>query len=144
MATFAELVEARKTLVEDHVTAVLELVRTDPQLVDVVFEGDVDDDPDMYVNVYHDTGFYGSHDAQGIQSDVEITFTIHSIGVDRWQATWASGRVTASLLDIVPIVAGRKCWRIRHAGSSPVAKDDDVSPPKFFAADRFVLRSTPA
>lgn len=144
MPTFAELSAARETLIEDHVTAVLGLLRAESALAELVFEGDVEGDPDMYVNVYHDTGFYGSHDAQGIQSDVDITFTIHSIGLDRWQATWASGRVTARLLDVVPVVAGRRCWRIRHAGSAPVSKDNDVTPPKFFAADRFVLRSTPA
>lgn len=130
-------------LIERHVTAVLDLIRAVEPLADLVFEGDVKGDPDMYVNVWHDTGFYSAHDATDTPVDVEVTFTIHSVGKDRWQATWASGRVTAALLGVVPTVEGRRCWRIAPAGSVPVARDDDVTPPKFIAKDRFTLRSTP-
>lgn len=132
-----------RDLIERHAQAVLTLLRADEQLVDVVFEGDVTGDPERYVNVYHDTGFYSGHDASGATVDVEVTFTIHSVGDDRWQAVWGSGRVTAALLNKVPDVEGRRCWRIEPAGSQPVTKDPDVSPPKFFAVDRFTLRSTP-
>lgn len=131
-------------LIQRHVDAVLALIRADPQLADVVFEGDVSGDPQRYVNVFHDTGFYSAHDYVDNNVDVEVTFTIHSVGVERWQAVWVSGRVTAALLGIKPVVIGRRCWRIAPAGSQPVTKDMDVEPPKFFAADRFVLRSTPA
>lgn len=130
-------------LVERHASAVLALLRADPQLADVVFEGDVTGDPERYINVHHDTGFYSGHDASGTAVDVDVTFTIHSVGLDRWQAVWGSGRVTAALLNIVPVVEGRRCWRIEPAGSQPVARDDDSSPPKFLAVDRFILRSTP-
>lgn len=133
-----------RTVIQDHVDATLSLIRADPQLQDVVFEGDVDGNPDRYVNVWHDTGFYSAHDATGQPVDVEVTFTIHSVGMERWQATWSSGRVTAALLGVVPNVAGRRCWRIESAGSLPVRKDTDVDPPKFLAVDRFTLRSTPA
>lgn len=132
-----------RDLVERHATAVLDLLRADPQLVDVVFDGDVTGDPERYINVYHDTGSYSGHDASGTAVDVDVTFTIHSIGLDRWQAVWGSGRVTAALLNVVPVVEARRCWRIEPAGSQPVARDDDSSPPKFLAVDRFVLRSTP-
>lgn len=131
-------------LIEKHAEAVLDMIRADPQLATSVFEGDVTGDPERYVNVYHDTGFYSAHDYVDNNVDVEVTFTIHSVGVDRWQASWVSGRVTAALLGIKPVVDGRRCWRITHAGSQPVQKDMDVEPPKFFAVDRFVLRSTPS
>lgn len=132
-----------RDLVERHATAVLELLRGDPQLADVVFEGDVTGDPERYINVHHDTGFYSGHDASGAAVDVDVTFTIHSVGIDRWQAVWGSGRVTAALLNIVPVIEGRRCWRIGPAGSQPVTRDDDSSSPKFLAVDRFILRSTP-
>ena len=130
-------------LIEQHVVAVLALIRAEEPLADLVFEGDVSGDPDMSVNVWHDTGFYSAHDATDTPVDVEVTFTIHSVGKDRWQATWASGRVTAALLGVVPTIDGRRCWRIASAGSQPVGIDRDVSPPKFLAVDRFTLRSTP-
>lgn len=130
-------------LIESHVEAVLTRLRADAQLAAVVFEGDVTGNPDRYVNVWHDTGFYEPHDYLGTPGPVEVTFTIHSVGTDRWQAVWGSGRVTSRLLGWVPTVAGRTCWRIESAGTQPVRKDTDVDPPKFLAIDRFTLRSVP-
>ncbi|MDQ7877370.1 hypothetical protein Q9R08_05200 [Microbacterium sp. QXD-8] len=134
---------AYRDLIERHVEAVLALIRGDAQIANVVFEGDVTGDPGMYVNVWHDTGFYSAHDASDTPVDVEVTFTVHSVGRDRWQAVWASGRVTARVLGVVPQIEGRRCWRIAPAGSVPVARDDDASPLRFIARDRFTLRSTP-
>ncbi len=131
-------------LIEAHAAAVFTRLRADSELTAVVFEGDVAGDPDRYVNVFHDTGFYSAHDFTDSTGDVAVTFTIHSIGKQRWQAVWGSGRVTAQLLGFVPTIAGRRCWRITHEGSQPVRKDTDVTPPKFLAVDRFILRSTPA
>lgn len=131
-------------LVERHVQATLDLLAADGELAGTIFEGDVEGNPDRYTNVWHDTGFYSAHDLTDTPVDVEVTFTIHSVGRDRWQATWGSGRVTSALLGVTPVIAGRKAWRITSAGSQPVTKDTEINPPRFFAADRFVLRSTPA
>lgn len=130
-------------LIERHVAAVLARIRSDPQLVNSVFEGDVEDNPARYVNVWHDTGFFEPRSIRGEHQDVDITFTIHSVGMDRWQATWVDGRVLALLNDWKPTVAGRRCWRLSPAGSQPVAKDKEIDPPKFMAVRRFVLHSTP-
>lgn len=133
-----------RTLIEDHVEAVLARLREDTVLADGVFDGDVTEDLGQYVNVHHDTGVYESRTYIDITSDVEITFTIHSVGDTRWEAVWRSGRVMAQLLDWIPTVPGRRCMRMKHAGSQPVALDRDVTPPKHYAVDRFVLRSIPA
>lgn len=130
--------------VNAHVQAVLDRIRTDLQLASVVFDGDVKGNPERYVNVWNDTGYWDGHDSHIHQVDVDVTFTIHSVGMTRQQAVWVSDRVRALLLDWAPNLPGRKCWRIRSAGSQPVQKDTDTTPPKFFAVDRFTLRSTPA
>lgn len=130
-------------LIERHVTPLLTLIRADPQLSNVVFEGDVTGDPERYVNVFHDTGFFESRTILGEHQDVDITFTLHAVGNDRWQATWVDGRILAALNDVVLTVPGRRCWKLRPAGTQPVQKDDDVIPVKFFAVRRFVLHSTP-
>lgn len=135
--------EAYRDLIERHAVAVLDQLRADPELTGLVFEGDVTGDPERYVNVWHDTGFYSAHDLTDAPVDVEVTFTIHSVGDSRWQAVWGSGRVTSQLLHFIPTLTGRRCWAIAGAGSQPVRRDDDASPPKFIAIDRFVLRSTP-
>lgn len=137
------LSEPLETLVERHVNSVLQMLRSDPEIADVVFDGKVEGDPERYVNVHHDTGFYTSHDASGTPTDVQVTFTIHSVGMIRWQAVWVSDRVTARLLGKAPQVLGRRCWRIEGAGTQPVAPDRDVSPERWLAVDRFTVTSTP-
>lgn len=129
-------------LVEAHVQAVLKLI-TDPGGL-LVFEGDVTGDPDKYTNVFHTPGFYEGHTQSGELVDVSVTFTIHNVGRDRWQAQWGAGRVAARLLNVTPVVAGRRCWRIAHEAGPPISKDDEVSPPRFLAIDRYTLKSTPA
>lgn len=131
-------------LVETHIAPVLARLRAVGPLADLVFEGDAKGDPEMFVNVYHDTGFFAAHAYVDLSSDVTVTFTIHSIGRDRWQAVWASGQVTAQLLDFRPVIAGRRSHRIKSAGSQPVRKDTTIDPPKFLAVDRFTLHTTPA
>lgn len=135
--------ELLSVLVERHAEAFLALLRADSELSGTVFEGDVPGDPERYVNVYHDTGFYTAHDALGIPVDLAVTFTVHSVGLNRWQAVWTSDRARSRVLAQAPQIEGRRCWRIESAGSQPVTRDDDASPVKWFAADRYVLRSTP-
>lgn len=133
-----------RTLIEEHVAAVVGRLRDDPELADNVFEGNVQGDPAQYVNVHHDTGMYASHSYVDTITDVEVTFTVHSVGNTDWEATWRDGRVTAQLLDYIPTIPGRRCMRIKPAGSQPVTLDRDVTPPKHIAISRFVLRSIPA
>lgn len=130
-------------LIERHVTALLDRLRSDPQLADAVFEGDVTDDPQRYVNVFHDMGFFTPRSLLGENQDVDITFTIHAVGLDRWQATWGDGRVLALLNDHVLTVPGRRCFKLEPAGTQPVQKDTTVTPPKFLAVRRYVLHSIP-
>ncbi len=130
--------------VADHADAFLRKVRANDALAGDAFEGEVTGNPDRYANVFHDTGFWTGHDAHGNPVDVEVTFTVHSVGTTREQAVWVSDRVRAAVLGWRPTVDGRRCWKVTSAGSQPVQKDTDVTPPKFFAVDRYVMRSTPA
>lgn len=138
------IVIAPVTLIEDHVAAVLARLREDPQLTDVIFEGDPVGDPERYANVYHDTGFFDRSSYVRAQHDVTVTFTIHSVGAERWQAAWVASRIVSSLLGFLPDLPGRRCWRMTAEGTQPVRRDDGIVPPKFLAVNRFALRSTPA
>lgn len=130
-------------LIERHVSAFLARLRSDPQLSDVVFEGEVTGDPQRYVNVYPDTGFFTRRSMLGEHQDADVTFTIHSVGTTRAQAMWVDGRVLALLNDHILTVPGRRCWRLQPAGTQPVAKDSTAVPEKFLAVRRFILHSTP-
>lgn len=131
-------------LVENHVQAFLALIRTDSELATSLFEGDVRGDPDRFTNVFHTPGFYEGHTLNNELVDVTVTFTVHSVGLERWQAQWGAGRVTARVLGVTPQIPGRRCWRISHDPGPPIAKDETVTPPKFLAIDRYILKSTPA
>lgn len=131
-------------LIERHVGAVLERLRSDPQIHDVVFEGDVKGDPERYVNVWHDSGFFERRSILGEHQDVDITFTIHAVGFERWQASWVDGRVLSLLNDVRLTVPDRRCWRLQPAGTQPVEKDISVNPPRYLAVRRYILHSTPA
>lgn len=131
-------------LIERHVTALTDLLKTDPELSSAVFEGDVEDDPELYVNVWHDTGVFDPRTILGEHQDVDITFTLHSVGTNRWQAVWVDGRVLSLLNDVILTVPGRRCWKLSPAGTQPVQKDTTVTPPKFLAVRRYILHSTPA
>lgn len=133
-----------RTLIEAHVEPVIARIREDPVLADTVFEGVVTGNPDQYTNVHHDTGVYAAHNYVDTISDVEVTFTIHNVGMTDWEATWRAGRVLAQLIQFKPTVPGRRCFRMEPAGSQPVTLDRDVTPPKHIAVNRFVLRSIPA
>ena len=134
--------EDYEDLVERHVEAFLALIRADADLL--LFEGDVTGNPDKFTNVFHTPGFYEGHTLGNEPVDVTVTFTVHSVGLDRWQAQWGSGRVTARVLRAPIQVPGRRCWPIEHEAGPPIAKDVEVTPPKFLAIDRYILKSTPA
>lgn len=56
-----------------------------------------------------------------------------------------SRRVRAALLDVTPTVVGRVCLPIRMDGDPlPIQPDNDVAPPVFYAAIRWLCSSTPA
>lgn len=129
-------------LVELHAQAFLDLIKADPELR--VFEGDVENAPEKYTNVFHTPGFYEGHTLGNELVDVTVTFTVHSVGLERWQAQWGAGRVTARVLGVTPVIAGRRCWRIGHEPGPPISKDTEVTPSRFLAIDRYTLKSTPA
>ncbi|WP_345750110.1 hypothetical protein [Microbacterium rhizophilus] len=131
-------------LIERHVTALLNRIRSDEQLADAVFDGDVHGDPDRYVNVWHDTGFFTPRTILGEHQDVDVSFTLHAVGRDRWQATWVDGRVLALLNDHILTVPGRRCFALQPAGTQPVQKDTSIpTDPRFLAVRRYILHSIP-
>ncbi|WP_449408000.1 hypothetical protein [Microbacterium maritypicum] len=129
-------------LVERHARAFLALIRADAELH--VFEGDADSSLDRFTNVFHTPGFFEGHTLNDDPVDVTVTFTVHSVGLDRWQAQWGSGRVLARVMRVPLQVEGRRCWPLRHQQGPPISKDKEVNPPKFLAIDTFDLKSTPA
>lgn len=130
-------------LVERHVTPFLELIRADPELEGFLFQGDADSSLERFTNVFHTPGYFEGHTLGNEPVDVTVTFTVHNVGLERWQAQWGAGRVAARVLRAPIVVPGRRCWPITHTPGPPIAKDKEVTPPKFLAIDTYVLKSTP-
>ncbi|OKI22205.1 hypothetical protein [Streptomyces sp. CB03911] len=58
-------------------------------------------------------------------------------------ALGTADRVRAALAG-TPVVAGRALWRPEELGGPPLQRDDDLSPPVFYVAVQWRLRSIPA
>jgi len=130
---------------QDLVKLIVEPVLTQLRsgdLADLVFEGDVAGNPERYVNVYHDLGNRVSRTIVDEVGDVTVTFWVHSIGKERWQAVWCSDRVTLALHKFRPVIEGRTCFPMRHVGGQSIKKDDSVSPPRLFGVDMWELHTT--
>lgn len=78
-------------------------------------------------------------------ADAAPIMQITSVGATVDQTEWARDKAAVALLDGAITVAGRA-----HAqppvleASQPVRRDDDVTPPVFYAVDLYRLSTTPA
>lgn len=131
--------------VRAHADAVLSLLRAVSGLT--VYDGQVPSQPALpYVVVYFDAGPPNQELASldDLSSERDWSFQVTSVGGTREQAQWAVEGAFAGLYGVRPSVAGRSCGRIRHVGSQPARRDDDVTPPLMYATDQWRFLSTPA
>jgi hypothetical protein len=79
-------------------------------------------------------------------ADDRVDFTgvvqVTCVGATAEQALNYSDRTHAALSGPLT-VSGRTAWRPEALDGTPVQRDDDVTPPLFYAAARYRLRSTP-
>jgi hypothetical protein len=128
-----------------HVDAVLDLLRTAAAATSVaVHDGQ---SPNLaatpYLVVYADPGV-GSHLAMdGVSGHLDQVIQITAVGGSRWQAGMAADLARDALLDVVPTVAGRRCWPIRQEFAQPARIDVD-DPDLFIAVAGYRVRSDPA
>lgn len=75
-------------------------------------------------------------------SDFSGLLQVTCVGATAEQALSVSDRVRRAL-SVPLVVAGRTGWRPQDLGGPPVQRDDDASPPYYYAPVQFRLRSTP-
>jgi hypothetical protein len=86
----------------------------------------------------------GRADAASLADDrtlFEATVQATCVGATAAQALWVADTVRTALTGPLT-AAGRAVWRPEELGGPPLARDDDVSPPLYFLAVQFRLRST--
>lgn len=105
--------------------------------------GTVPTDNVPYVVLYPDPGVPVrasiADDRVWFQGVVQLT----CVGLTAEQALSVSDRCQAALTPAL-VVAGRAGWRPEALEGQPVKRDDDVTPPNYYAVLRYRLRSTPS
>ena len=70
------------------------------------------------------------------------TLQVTCVGETAEQALNLADR-SAAALSAPLAVTGRTAWRPEYLDGQPVRRDDDITPPVFYAVARYRLRSTP-
>lgn len=95
-----------------------------------------------YAVVYKIEGGEFAGSLQDPFEDADLVYQVTSVGRTREQAEWVADKAMV-LLDGVT-VNGRSIALVSPDGGPGVRRDDDVSPPLFYATPRFRLKSTPS
>lgn len=95
-----------------------------------------------YVAVYPDPGRSVPGSLADPLSDFQGTVQLTCVGQTAEQALNVSDRARAAL-GVVLAVDGRTGWRPQELGGQPVQRDDDVTPPLYYSAVQYRLRSSP-
>lgn len=133
--------------IQDHATAVLDLLRADTALT--VYDGIVTGTADHYVLVYTFRQQPGGDTAPdktaltGDSSTVDMRFYCHCVGTDAVAARAIQARVQTALLDVTPTVAGRACFPIRWVEGQQARRDEDTLASVFDAVDVYSLVTVP-
>lgn len=75
--------------------------------------------------------------------DAQLHTQITSVGAGARQAEWEADRVRTALHGATLTVAGRSVQPVRLREGRGVARDDDVTPPLFYAVTRVAFWSFP-
>lgn len=95
-----------------------------------------------YIAVYPDPGQSVPGSLADPLSYYQATVQLTCVGETAEQALSVSDRARAAL-SVPLVVEGRAGWRPEELGGPPVTRDDDVTPPLYYAPVRYRLRSTP-
>lgn len=99
-----------------------------------------DDEP--YIVLYPDPGVPVRASLADDRVDFMAVVQLTCVGLTAEQALNVCDRASAALSAPL-VVSGRTAWRPEPLEGLPVRRDDDVTPPCFYAISRFRLRSTP-
>jgi hypothetical protein len=95
-----------------------------------------------YVAVYPDPGRSVPGSLADPLSYYQGTVQLTCVGETAEQALNVCDRARAAM-GVALAVVGRSGWRPEELGGQPVQRDDDVTPPLYYAVVQYRLRSTP-
>lgn len=127
-------------MITEHHDAILALLEPLPH---TLYDGQVPDRPVFpYAVVFMDTDTEFATKLCGVSDVAEFRFQVNSVGLSRAAVDIVADAVRVLVLDVRPVVAGRKCDRIDKETSIPIRADTDVTDPEtelhpMFAVDRY-------
>lgn len=95
----------------------------------------------MYAVVYMSPGRSVPESLADRRTDFDGLFQVTAVGPTEERCLWVADKVRAALHAGIT-VDGRQVWRPEELGGPPVIRDDDVSPPLWFAPIQYMIRST--
>lgn len=124
----------------DHVDAVMAVYAAAD--LTAYLGGAPPDVPPPYCVLYPEPGRPKAASLADDRVDFVTTVQVTCVGESAEQALNYADRSAAALSPPLP-VAGRTAWRPEYLDGLPVQRDNDVTPPVFYAVARYRLRSTP-
>lgn len=98
---------------------------------------------DPYVVLYPEPGRAEVASLADNRTNFSAVVQLTCVGLTAEQAMSVSDRAAAALSAVLT-VTGRTSWKPEPLDGQPVQRDDDVTPPCFYAPSRYRLRSIPA
>lgn len=99
-------------------------------------------DAGPFIVLYPEPGMVTAASLADNRVDFSAVVQLTCVGLTAEQALNVCDRARAALTPALT-VAGRVSWRPEHLDGQPVRRDDDVTPPNFYAVARYRLRSIP-
>ncbi|WP_432136832.1 hypothetical protein [Streptomyces sp. bgisy154] len=97
-------------------------------------------DSRMYVVVHMAPGRSVPESLADVRSDFDGLLQVTAVGPDQERCLWVCDKVRAALYGPL-MVDGRSGFRPEELGGPPAIRDDDVSPPLWFAPIQYMIRS---
>lgn len=127
-----------------HTLALLDWLRADPRLADIVYDGRVEGTaPTGYVLVFAQTMQHDVDRYAGPQRPLTARHTIHTVGQAPAEAQFLADRVSARLVGARIPVAGRTSGRVWHEPGYPMRVDTSAPPAVYYLADTYAWTSQP-
>lgn len=77
-------------------------------------------------------------------TDASLRIWVHCVGATTQAAQGMADVAARALLNVRPVIPGRRCWPIRHEASDPARPDKSTGVLVVTRADVYRLRTTPA
>ncbi|MFF2954333.1 hypothetical protein ACFVVU_23685 [Kitasatospora sp. NPDC057965] len=99
--------------------------------------------PKTYVVLYPSPGIEAAASLANDRTDLDLPLQATAVATTPEGAIGTAGRVRRAFAAGL-VVDGRVCWRPEPNGGPPLARDDDVTPPRWYLPVQYLIHSASA